>query len=117
MYLMSTVHFKMSDLGSSLMEQRVNDLMLLLQWLRLLLWVPSLAWELPHAVGAAKKEKGGADFVLCIFFFYHNKKRSVPEQRWSKENLIVPRVITAETLFSYPFIQQILSSSCVSYTF
>ena len=59
------------------MEQRVNDLMLLLQWLRLLLWVPSLAWELPHAVGAAKKEKGGVNFMLCIFFFFTTIKKEV----------------------------------------
>ena len=41
------------------MAQRVKDLVLSLQQLELLLWhrFQSLAWELPHALGVAKKKK------------------------------------------------------------
>ena len=35
------------------MAQQVKDLALLLQWLGVV-WVQSLAWELPHAMGKAK---------------------------------------------------------------
>ena len=37
--------------------QWVKDPALSLLWLRLQLWVPSLALELPNAVGKAKKKK------------------------------------------------------------
>ena len=43
----------------SLVIQCVKDPALSLQWLRSLtvVWAGSLAWELPHAVGVATKEK------------------------------------------------------------
>ena len=46
-------------LESSLVMQWVKDLVLSSQCLGspALVWVQSLAWELPHAMGVAKKEK------------------------------------------------------------
>ena len=44
--------------GSSLMVHWVKDPVLSLVWIGLLLaWVPSLAWELPHTMGEAKRKK------------------------------------------------------------
>ena len=45
-------------LGSSLVAQRVEDLVLSLQWLGALLWHTFHPWrgDLPHAAGVAKKE-------------------------------------------------------------
>ena len=42
---------------TTLVVQWVKDPGLSLQWLGLLLWVRSLAWELLHVTGAARKEK------------------------------------------------------------
>ena len=43
------------------MAQQVKDQALSLLWLWLL--APSLAWELPHATGVAKKRKKRRDFT------------------------------------------------------
>ena len=48
---------KFAPLRSSLVARWVKDLVLSLQQLRSMLWVPSLAWELPNAVSVAKKKK------------------------------------------------------------
>ena len=46
-------------IGVPAVVQWVKDLVLLQLWLRVQLWLgfDSLAWELPYAAGAAKKEK------------------------------------------------------------
>ena len=42
---------------SSLVAQQVKDPALSLLWLGPLAWIQSLTWELPYAVGVAKKIK------------------------------------------------------------
>ena len=46
-------------IGSSLVVQGVKDLVLstAVLWVAAVVWVQFLAWELPHAMGAAKKKK------------------------------------------------------------
>ena len=50
-------HLKMGELGSSLVAQWFKDLALSLAWVAAVVQVISLAQELPHAMGVAKKKK------------------------------------------------------------
>ena len=53
-FLLKTHFTVKTQLRSSLVAQKVKGLVLSLLWLRLLLL--SLAWELAHALGTAKKK-------------------------------------------------------------
>ena len=53
------------------MAQCVKDPTLSLQWLGSLLWqVQSLAWELPHFVGVAKKKKSTSPTEFFLFYLF-----------------------------------------------
>ena len=60
------------------MEQQIKDLVLSLQWLRLLVWRGFSPWhkELPHATGTAKK-KNYYYFSFC-FLELHPRHMEVP---------------------------------------